>query len=138
MWPFVVMLEQSDIILHNGKNMVLQNFITVPLSRQRTVDMDQFSPSCVRYRSPHHHTLSTSWMQFAAKRSFRLLYTLVLPSARCSRNLDSSLNKLFSIAAGVILCVSGPLESVLTVLLVQNNSFNRIPASRRRFLTVWS
>jgi hypothetical protein len=64
MWPSDVMLEQSAIILHNGSNMVLQNFITVSLSRQYTVDMHQFSPPGVRYCSPHHHTIVTKYVGF--------------------------------------------------------------------------
>jgi hypothetical protein len=61
MWPSVVMLT---IILHNENNMVLQNFITKPLSRQCTVDMHQFSPSGVRYRSPHHHSSASRSVGF--------------------------------------------------------------------------
>jgi hypothetical protein len=37
--------------------------------------------------------MSASWMQFAAKHSFHLLYTLARLFARYSRNLDSSLNQ---------------------------------------------
>jgi hypothetical protein len=61
---YVVMLEQPANILHNGNNMVLQNFITVPFSRQCTVDMHQFSPPGVRYRSSHHHTTATKSVGF--------------------------------------------------------------------------
>jgi hypothetical protein len=64
MWPNVVMLEQSAIILHNGNKMVLQNFITVPLSRQCTVDMHQFSPPGFGYHSPHYHTTATKSVGF--------------------------------------------------------------------------
>jgi hypothetical protein len=37
-WPSVVMLERLAFILLNGNNMVLQNFITVLLSHQCTVE----------------------------------------------------------------------------------------------------
>jgi hypothetical protein len=147
MWPSVVMLDQLAVILHNGNNMMLQNFITVPLSRQCTIDMHQFNLA-VSDIAPHIITLpppnlSASWMQFAAKRSFRLLYTLALPSARCSRDLDSSLNQTdLHRCWGHTLCVCAHWSlfwrcywfktTVLTWRLAL------IPASCRRFLTVCS
>ena len=38
--------------------------------------------------------LSTSWTQEEEKRSFRRLYTRILPSRFCSRKRDSSLNQI--------------------------------------------
>jgi hypothetical protein len=97
--------------------------------------------------SSHYRRLSASWMQFAVKRSFRLLYTMALPSARCSRNLDHHWTNQFSIAARAILCVSVPTAHLSlfwrccwfkTTALTVTGRFALIPASRRRFLTVWS
>jgi hypothetical protein len=81
-------------------------------------------------------------MQFAAKRSFRLGYTLALPSARCSRNLDLSLNQtVLHRCWGHTLCVCAHWSLFWRCCWFKTALTGRlalIPAFRRRFLTVWS
>jgi hypothetical protein len=119
------MLGQSAIILHNRNNMVLQNFITVPISHQCTPVMHQFTPPGVRYHSPHHHTTATKYVGFF---DAVLSKTFISPPV----HPDSTICTLYQESGfitepnspsllGPYSLFLYPLESVLTVLLVQNN-----------------
>ena len=86
--------------------------------------------------------LSTSWIQLLAKRSFRRLYTLALPSPRFNRNCDSSLNQtVLPCCCSHTLCVRTHCSRTLRCRRVKTTALTGrlalIPASRRRLRTVW-
>ena len=87
--------------------------------------------------------LSTSWIQLLAKRSFRLRYTLALPTPRFNRNRDSSLNQtVLQRCCGHTLCVRTHWSRTWRCRQVKTTALTGrlalIPASRRQLRTVCS
>jgi hypothetical protein len=115
--------------------------VNVPLTYTNSVlPVSDIAPHIITLPPPN---LSASWMQLTAKRSFRLLYTLALSSARCSKNLGSSLKQTdLHHCWGHTLCVCAHWSLFWQCCWFKTTAITGrlalIPASRRRFLIVWS
>ena len=81
MWSGVVLLEDSVVILHNWKNMWLQNVVTIMLSRQITIGVYQLGPSSMWYGCVYHY-------------AFAIEFVDCLPWYSKQQNLDIVFSKL--------------------------------------------
>ena len=60
----LVLLKGSAVILHNWKDMLLQNFVTISLSCQIIINVYQVDLSSMRYGWPHHYASATESVDF--------------------------------------------------------------------------
>ena len=143
----VVLLEGYVVILHNWKDMWLQNFVTITLSRQITIGVYQVGLSSMWYGCPHHYASASESVDFLDTDSRKMFIssseTLALPSARRNKNLDSSLNQtVLQRCCGLTRCVWAHWSLFWRCrwfkLTPRTGRLALIPAYRRRFRTVWS